>query len=136
VYDAAARMFWRNLRARASAAPMRALGADPAAYDLPPAADPGPLAAHLPEARAGQTYPAVHGMTYGVTHVTAPPVRPGQTELLMSSFLRAEAAACAGADAAQAAPGCQDGHAGGARRAAGGRRDGRAAPPCPAPQAR
>jgi len=87
VYDAAARMFWRNLRARASAAPVRALGANPAAYDLPPAADPGPLAAHLPEARAGQTYPAVHGMTYGVTHVLAPPVRPGQTGLLMSRIL-------------------------------------------------
>jgi hypothetical protein len=60
VYDAAARMFWRNLRARASAAPVRALGADPAAYDLPPTADPGPLSAHLPEARA----PARHAPQY------------------------------------------------------------------------
>ena len=49
VFDAATRMFWRNLRARAGPAPVRALGADPTAYDLPGAAALGAPARHLPE---------------------------------------------------------------------------------------
>ncbi len=53
VFDAATRMFWRNLRERAGPAPVRALGADPTAYDLPEAAALGALARHLPEVPAG-----------------------------------------------------------------------------------
>lgn len=52
VFDAATRMFWRNLRARAGPAPVRPLGADPVAYDLPAAAALGAIAARLPEVAA------------------------------------------------------------------------------------
>ena len=55
VFDAATRMFWRNLRARAGPAPTRPLGADPVAYDLPAAAPLNAVAARLPEVRANRS---------------------------------------------------------------------------------
>lgn len=52
MFDAATRMFWRNLRARAGPTPVRPLGADPVAYDLPAGAALGAIAARLPEVAA------------------------------------------------------------------------------------